>query len=185
VAAPVRRAARPWLSGLAAAGAVAYLAVMLATGALPRSRQVVEFEAHGVLAQPPEQVSRAVLRARGSRFVFLRAAGGWSREDGTGPLPAPVAGALERAVKFMHTSAPVRVFAAGEIADPTSAQFGLDRPQVAIALYGAPGLMLEAEFGSLNADGFLQYMRVPGRDQLYLMSRFVGAEWASVAEGTR
>jgi len=39
------------------------------------------------------------------------------------------------------------------------------------------------EFGAHNPDGFLQYMRIKGDPRVYLMSRFVGAEWLAALEG--
>jgi hypothetical protein len=37
--------------------------------------------------------------------------------------------------------------------------------------------VLGAEFGTPNPQKVLQYMKVQGRDQVYLMSRFVGEDW--------
>ena len=37
--------------------------------------------------------------------------------------------------------------------------------------------MLGAEFGAPNPQRVLQYMKLGGRDQVYLMSRFIGEEW--------
>jgi len=36
-------------------------------------------------------------------------------------------------------------------------------------------------FGADNPEGTAQYMSVEGRDGVYLISRFVGSEWAGVA----
>ena len=37
--------------------------------------------------------------------------------------------------------------------------------------------LLGAEFGAPNPQKVLQYMKLQGRDQVYLMSRFIGEEW--------
>jgi hypothetical protein len=34
-----------------------------------------------------------------------------------------------------------------------------------------------AEFGALNPQKVLQYMKLRGQGEVYLMSRFVGQEW--------
>jgi hypothetical protein len=37
--------------------------------------------------------------------------------------------------------------------------------------------VLAARFGARNPEDYLQYMRLEGGARLFLMSRFVGAEW--------
>jgi hypothetical protein len=37
--------------------------------------------------------------------------------------------------------------------------------------------LLGAEFGSPNPQKVLQYMKLQGREQVYLMSRFIGEKW--------
>ena len=49
-----RRHARRWRIVLLALLAVGFLLAMLLTGKLPETRQLVKFEARGVLAVPPE-----------------------------------------------------------------------------------------------------------------------------------
>ncbi len=41
-----------------------------------------------------------------------------------------------------------------------------------------------ARFGGTNPEGFLQYMRIEGDSRVYLMSRFIGAEWVSAFEAS-
>lgn len=43
--------------------------------------------------------------------------------------------------------------------------------------------MLRAHFGGLNPEKFLQYMTVDGRQDLFLMSLFVGQYWSDIANG--
>lgn len=50
-------------------------------------------------------------------------------------------------------------------------------------LAGSGGRGLTVRFGALNPEGFLQYMRIDGDPKLYLMSRFIGAEWLAALEG--
>ena len=44
-------------------------------------------------------------------------------------------------------------------------------------------MVLAADFGGANTDGLLQYMRLRDRNDLYLMSGFVGKEWQAVLAG--
>jgi hypothetical protein len=85
----------------------------------------------------------------------------------------------------MHTANPVRVLKPKDISASGPAEFGLDRPRLSITLADASGVVLEADFGNNSGDGFLQYMRLGDRSDLYMMSDFVGKEWESVAKGAK
>jgi hypothetical protein len=179
VARPVKRV----LPALAAVAAIGYLVVMVVTGALPQSRQRVQFEAKGVMALAPERVVRVDVVRGPDRAVLMRdASGGWMRQGG-GPLDAPLAGKLALAVQYMHTAAPVRVLTPPELAGTDARAYGLDRPALAVGLYAAEGPVLGARFGARNPDDMLQYMAIDGRTDVVLMSRFVGEEWRAVADG--
>ncbi len=169
-------------TGAVAAFALAFLIVMTVTGALPRQRHFVKFEANGVLQLPPERISSIALHAGERAAILLRSPdGSWARDDGT-PLPADVGKRVALAVQFMNTSAPVRVIGAPELREFKPSEFGLDRPLVSIALFEGSRPILSAHFGARNPDGYLQYVRLDGRPELLLLSRFVGAEWEAVAQ---
>jgi hypothetical protein len=179
----VARAVRRAFPALAAVAAIGYLVVMVVTGALPQSRQRVQFEAKGVMALAPERIVRVDLVRGSDRAALVRDAGGaWTRQGG-GALDAPLAAKLALAVQYMHTAAPVRVLTPAELAGADARAFGLDRPALAVGLYAASGPVLSARFGARNPDDMLQYMAIDGRTDVVLMSRFVGEEWRAVAEG--
>ena len=170
-----RRAIAP---GLAAA-ALGFLAVMVVTGAQPRHRQVVTFEAKGVLRTPPERIRRVEIR-RGTAQIAVARSGDKTWKASAGAALSPEAGKrLSMAVQMMHTSAPIRDMPPTELAGVDVAAFDLDPPRIEARLYedGATPV-LTVRFGGHNPDGFLQYMRIDGDPRIYLMSRFVGAEWA-------
>ncbi|HTO48972.1 MAG TPA: hypothetical protein VML91_15140 [Burkholderiales bacterium] len=170
------------LLGVAAFAAIGYLVAMVFTGALPQSRQRVQFEAKGVLRLAPEQIARVELARGADRAAFVRGPGaGWTRE-GAGALAPPLSERLSMAVQLMHTAGPVRVLEQAELAGVDLRQFGLDRPVLSIALHAGSGDVLRARFGGSNPDGMLQYMAIEGRAEIVLMSRFVGREWVAVAE---
>ena len=156
---------------------------MVVNGAQPKQRQLVKFEAKGVLRLEPEAVRRITLN-RGGRQAQLRrgAEGGWTLERG-GALEPAVATHLETAVKMLHRSAPVREMAAADLAGVDTRPFGLEDPAVVAMLWGSNGHVLTVRFGAHNPEGFLQYMRIEGDPKVYLMSRFIGAEWLAVAQG--
>jgi hypothetical protein len=56
-------------------------------------------------------------------------------------------------------------------------EFGLDPPGFTALLYHRDRRVVGAEFGAPNPQKVLQYMKLQDRDEVYLMSRFVGQEW--------
>lgn len=170
---------RLWMPAMAAL-ALTYLVIMLVTGALPERRQLVEFEADGVLRVAPERITRVTVSADGRSTAFVRETDGWVREGGATAIEPRLSETLERAVKFMHTASPVRVLRAEDIAGTGQAEFGLDRPRLSITLEDPGGVVQQADFGNDSTDGLLQYMRLRDRKDLYLMSGFVGKEWQTV-----
>lgn len=169
------RRAAVW--AVAAAG-LGYLAVMATMGAMPVQRQLIRSEAKGVLKLPPEQIHRVELQRGDERLSLTRSSDkGWTRPDGT--LLAPEASKrVSMAIQMLHRSGPVREIAGEELKGVDSAPFGLDAPRVVAALYADRDRpVLTARFGGQNPEDFLQYMRLDGDAQLYLMSRFIGTEW--------
>jgi hypothetical protein len=164
--------------------AVGFLVAMVVTGALPRQRQLVEFEARGLMREAPESVVRVELTAAGGRSVFVRDESGKWMVEGTGPIAADAARRLSMAVQFLNTSAPLRHLPQKDLAGMTPAAFGLDRPVVAASVFDTRGPLIAVNFGSENPEGTAQYMSVDGGDGVYLISRFVASEWMAVAAMT-
>jgi hypothetical protein len=182
VAPTVGRARRSLGVGIALV-AVGFMAAMVVSGRLRESKQFIKFVPAGVMPETPDQISRVELAGDGRRWAFVRAAGGWRAEPGDRLVPGSVAGHLDDSVKFMHVSAPIRVLARAEWATFGLREFGLDPPGYTATLYRGGRAVLGADFGSPNPQRVLQYMKLEGRDEVYLMSRFVGAEWEQVLRG--
>ena len=177
----LRRLVMPMLATLA----LAYLVAMVVTGAQPVHRQLVKFEAKGVLQIEPEAVQRIALGRVGLQIVLKRSGeGGWALESG-GAVEGAAATHLDTAVKMLHRSAPVRAIAPDELSGVDTRPFGLDEPVIVATLSGSGGPVLTVRFGALNPEGFLQYMRIDGDPKVYLMSRFIGAEWTAALEGMK
>jgi len=169
----------------AAVAAVAYLSTMVVTGALPRHRPLAPPEAQGLLVLLPERVTAVAVGAEGRSLVFERIpTGGWASDDGT-PLAPEAAKRLSTAVQFLHTSAPVRVLTSEARAAVPPSDFGLERPALSVALFEGRKPVLVARFGGPNPDGFLQYVALDDRRELFLLSRFVGEEWAAAVAAAR
>ena len=176
----LRRLAWPLLALLA----LAYLVAMVVTGAQPVQRQLVKFEAKGVLQIEPEAVQKVTLGRGGQQVVLVRGGDRWALESG-GAVEGAASTHLDTAVKMMHRSPPVREITAEELSGVDTRPFGLDEPVAVATLSGPGGKGLTVRFGALNPEGFLQYMRIDGDPKVYLMSRFIGAEWTAALEGLK
>lgn len=168
------------LSLIGATGSVAFLVAMVVAGALPGQRQLVKFEARGVMKLDPDLVTRVELQ-QGDRKAALTRAPGGSWLAAAGPLPADVAGSVSLAVQFMNTAAPIRLIAAEEIPGVKLADFGLEPARLHVVLYQGSKDVLGARFGSHNPEDTAQYMMLDDSRDLVLMSRFVGQQWENIA----
>jgi hypothetical protein len=174
----LRRLAMPLLAAMA----LAWLVAMVVTGAQPVQRQLVRFEAKGVLRIEPDVVRKITLGGGGRQAALVHGGdGGWALEGG-GAVAGAAATHLDTAVKMLHRSGPVREIAPEELSGVDTRPFGLEEPVVVATLSGSAGQPLTVRFGALNPEGFLQYMRIDGDPKLYLMSRFIGAEWMAALE---
>ncbi|MBI4696353.1 MAG: DUF4340 domain-containing protein [Gammaproteobacteria bacterium] len=171
--------AKTALKTLAALAAVGYLALMIWTGARPTA-ELVKFEEQGVMAEDPAAVTLLEITAGDRHATLERRAGGWAKAGRAAPLPAPLAASVEKVVKYLHTANPVRELGAADLAGTDARELGFEPPRATIIVKGAQGTLLTAELGSRNTDGVLQYFRVAGRPQVYLVSGFVGEEWERV-----
>jgi hypothetical protein len=179
---PPQGHARRWRTVLLALLAVGFLLAMLLTGKLPETRQLVKFEARGVLAVPPEQVRRVELQVGEHTITFVRLSDHWVSGKGQEPINGELQEHLEQAIVFMHTSRPVRVMRHDEYSNTSVREFGLEQPRYSVVLSDARRVLLEASFGAYNPQDLLQYMQLRGDSNLYLMSRFVGQAWEHLGE---
>jgi hypothetical protein len=168
-------------ASIVAVAALGYLIAMVVTGALPENRQVVKFEAAGVLTQAPETITQVKLESKNGSYVLVRRDSGWANANDKKALDEKAVKVLDRALKIMHNSKPVRVLSREDIAGTNPTEFGLDQPRLSVTMETADGVALAVRFGNSNTDGILQYMSARGSDQLYLMSDFVGQSWEQVA----
>jgi hypothetical protein len=180
---PHRRHTRRWCTVLLTLLAVVFLLAMILTGKLPETRQLVKFEARGVLAVPLEQVRRVDLHIGEHTTTFVRLSDHiWGVGTGQEPISGELQEHLEQAIVFMHTSRPVRVMPRDEYHSTPLHEFGLEQPRCAVVLSDARRILLAASFGAYNPQDLLQYMQLRGDHNLYLMSRFVGQAWEHLGE---
>ena len=175
-----------WLGAIAAVLALGFLGVMALSGQIRESGQLVRFVAAGVLSQTPGEVDRVELVAGRQRWAFTRTAGGWRVDPGGHSVPGSLATHLDDSIKFLHVSPPIRVLPRSEWSDHGLREFGLDPPAYSAALFQRGRRLLDVAFGSPNPQKVLQYMHIEGRDDVYVMSRFIGQEWEhALAEASR
>ena len=168
---------------VAAVAGLAFLIVMVVLGALPEQRQLVKFEARGVMKLEPDLVTRVEIHQGESKAVLLRAHGGsWVAERG-GALSAELSKKISLAVQFMNTAGPIRIIEAADLQGANLRDFGLDPPTLSVGLFQGAQAVIGVGFGTHNPEDIAQYMMVDGNRELVLMSRFVGQEWESVAGG--
>jgi hypothetical protein len=180
---PHRRHARRWRIVLLTLLAVGFLLAMVLTGKLPETRQLVKFEARGVLAVSLEQVRRVDLHVGEHTITFVRLSDhAWAGGKGQEPISSELQEHLEQAIVFMHTSRPVRVMRRDEYHSTPLHEFGLEQPRCAVGLSDARRVLLEASFGAYNPQDLLQYVQLRGDHNLYLISRFVGQAWEHLGE---
>jgi hypothetical protein len=157
--------------------AVGVLATMVVSGHLRESKQFVRFAPAGVMPDAPAEIDQVELRTGTARRAFVRAPDGWRASPDGSPLPASLTTSLEDSIKFMHVSAPIRVIERAEWASAGLREFGLDPPRYTATLYRQGRAVVRAEFGAPNPQQVLQYVKLEGHDQVYLMPRFIGEEW--------
>ena len=160
--------------------AIGYLLAMFASGAPPTYINRIESSALGVLLAQPDQIVAVEITSGDSSDVYTIRAGHWFHTSTQQALSDVKATALRDAIKFMHTAEPVRVIAPEELAGVDAAAYGLKPARFSVALSAADGTRFVADFGDIANDGVLQYMRVAGRAETYLMSGFVGAAWVAL-----
>lgn len=169
---------KPLVAWLGAVGAICFLLVMEYSGAVPQHGQYVKFEARGLLREDPQRVDSVVLTRAGMTRTFTRADARWQENGQT--LPVVAASALDTAVKFMHTSEPVRTISLEEVKTQDPREFGLAPPQFTVRLTVGGVSALDAGFGGMNPTGRLNYVGMIGHKELYLLSHFVVEEWEKV-----
>ena len=171
---------------LAAAGllAVGFLLVMAISGRTRPTPNLVKFEAAGLMREAPDQVDQVELMADGRRLILTRRERGrWTVAPAADEVAAVTASHLEMSLKFMHVTAPVRVMSRDEYQPAGLGEYGLDPPRYTVSLQRGGQTVLATSFGGKNPQQVFQYVRVAGRDELYLLPVFVGREWELVAQG--
>jgi Domain of unknown function (DUF4340) len=152
------------------------LGVIAVTGRWPTDAPRTHLETGGVLSSSVDRITRIEFSAGEHRAVFIREPqGGWGADRV--PVRRAAAGHIDIAVRLLTISAPSRVLSAREYSPDQLAEYGLDPPRFILAVTEAGGNIARVAFGADTPAQNMQYVRVLGRPELYLLPRDVGEEW--------
>lgn len=181
--AALTRSLRGYVLPAAATLMVIFIGALAFTGKPPSWKDGND-ESHGIVALAPSSIVRIELTQGKGRSVFHRIDGtSWAFDQPTAVrLPDELASHLEAALRFMHVSTADRAIDPAEYQGSSFADFGLDPPAYAVSLVAADRSTVVANFGTLNPSRTSQYVRLLGQPTLYLLPRYVGAEWQVAAD---
>ncbi|HJS84557.1 MAG TPA: hypothetical protein VJ779_03785, partial [Acetobacteraceae bacterium] len=170
----------PTLTGIAGTAAatlvVAMIGAIAITGNWPNDAPLQRTDRHGIVAVPAQSVARIEITEQDKRIAFDHDPGGSWRVHDT-PVEHAVATHIDMALRLLDVSAPRRTFEAGEYDAAQAGAFGLDPPNMLITLVDRSGNAIRVGLGAATPAGNSQYARVLGRSELYLLARYVGAEY--------
>jgi hypothetical protein len=173
-------ALRRWAWPAAATVAAAPVAALALHGHRPEPG-VVRFEAAGLMREPaPERAREILVTAGARRWRFVRDEdGAWTERGAAGA--EGWARRVDKGLRFLHASAPMRTLAPAEVEGIADREYGLDPPRYTVSVRGPAGAPFVVAFGGVNAQGLGQYARVDGRGEVFLLPRYVGGEWEAAA----
>ena len=157
--------------------AVVTLMVLALHGQRPDPAGLARFEAAGIMVGlDPARVTGVDVSQVGRQWRFQRGPGpGWSAEGG--PATAETARALDSGLQLLHASAPQRTLQRSEVEGIPMSEYGLAPPRYVVVVRAGDAPPFTVEFGAINPQGLAQYARIPGRDELLLLPRYVGLSW--------
>jgi Domain of unknown function (DUF4340) len=162
--------------------AAAFLIALAVTGSAPELASFVPFEAAGVMARPPEEITRIELQSGGQTLVFARAGGeGW--RAGEAALSDSTSEHLGKALRFLHVSKPMTTLDGDDPGTAALAEMGLDPPRSEVKVFAGDQPALAIRFGGLNPSRTGQYARIEGQGGVLLLPLHVGREWQLLARG--
>jgi len=155
------------------------LAGISLTGSWPKGSSLERVTGNGIVAADGGVI--AVEVSAGDKGIrFEHAAGGWMTSDGQ--VPSAIADHVDTAVRFLHVSNPRRVLEPVDYDAAKLVEFGLDPPRMLVTLTSGGGQRTSVAFGEATPAQNSQYTRLIGQPNVYLLSRYVGAEWQVAAD---
>jgi hypothetical protein len=171
---------RPAARFAGVAGAIAMIALIGAislTGRWPTGEIILpDPEVRGIVAVPADQVARIQVSTGEKDLVFQpRPEGGWLVNGAE--TEQAVSAHVDAALRMLNVSSPPRVLKPGDYSAVQVADFGLDPPHLLVSIVAKTGKTSSVTFGETTPAQNAQYVRVIGKPDLYLLSRYVGVEW--------
>jgi hypothetical protein len=170
------------LTGAAAALAmVAVIGGISLTGRWPRDTSLEQVTGKGILPLASTAIAKVEISGGDKEIAFEhRPSGAWVLRGEA--IPMPIAEHVEAAIRFLNVSNPRRIFKQGDYDARKIAEFGLDPPRMLVTLVRANGKAQSLTFGETTPAGNSQYVRIVGKPNVYLLSRYVGMEWQIAAD---
>ena len=175
---PVTRSAARFAGVAGAIAMIALIGAISLTGRWPTGEIILpDPEVRGILAVPADQVARIQVSTGGKDLVFQhRPEGGWL-VNGVETEKA-VSAHVDAGLRMLNVTSPPRILKPGDYSAAQVADFGLDPPHLLVNIVAKTGKTSSVTFGEATPAQNAQYVRVIGQPNLYLLSRYVGVEWA-------
>ena len=167
-----------WIAG--ALGALGALAAVAFHGERPEAGLDRYQPAGLAVTVPPDRVTAVIVEGGGRRRRLLRTLDGWADADGDGSATEDLAAKVELALRTLHGSSPQRVLSGAEAATLRPSDVGLSPPSLRVRLLVGDTEALQVDLGGTNPQGFSSYARVAGRDDVYLVARYLARAWQEV-----
>jgi hypothetical protein len=155
-------------------------AVLLATLAFvgERPRPGSEpFKPQGLLSNwPTEEVTAIKINKGSEERLFTRDPGGPWRSDKE-ELPPELGAQIEIGLRLLRNAASERDFSSEELAGRSMSEFGLETPNLTLAVRTAGGATATIAFGEVNPMGLAQYVRMDGRREIAMLPSYVASAW--------
>lgn len=168
---PLKRVILPTAAVLAAG----FLLVFAFHGERPESG-LAPFVAAGIMPLRPESIEAVEIDTGGRHWRLAR-----GRDGRWVPAQEEAQAQIEKALKFLHVSAPERTLTADEVAAMSASEFGLQPPALTVTARSASGEPFTVHFGRKNPLGLARYARIEGRQDVVLVPAFIAEAWEAVA----
>ncbi|MBV8591921.1 MAG: DUF4340 domain-containing protein, partial [Acetobacteraceae bacterium] len=177
----MRRIAANFAVASVAAGMVAIIAGLSMTGRWPGHAGLEHFAPNGIIATPSEAVDTVEVTTRSGEITFHRGPDGWLSGGRDNAGGGEISKQIETGLRFLNVSAPLRILAPDQYRPGDLAAFGLDPPELTVALAKQGRELARVSFGATNPADITQYVEAAGRPGIYLLPRHVGGEWRLAA----
>jgi hypothetical protein len=166
---------------LAAAVALVFLVGLALQGERPGSG-LVGFEQGGFLRQlAPEAAQQVEVVSPQGRWLFRRD-GAWRAIETATPVAQASGERIDKALRLLRDSRPLRVMTADEVAGQPATSYGLDDKALKVTVRDGAGAVFVIRFGDRNPLGSGRYVSIEGVPGVPIVAAYVGEAWEQVVQ---